>query len=578
MGGLHNEIGREGIQGAFDQELKKVIFTHVDKENRFGKTSLDELANYKLETTHDSINQIIEKIRDVNQRILTMEDECSETTIKKYRTELGLKQAELAAHDKAKAPERSPPEDVKIDNDATRALEKATAEVDKFSAEIEKSSKEQNELNERISRIERLRGHLKNLEGEYQNFVTQSADDVSAIGIDLNDVVKFETNVAAIDELEQKVKARIAEISLAISGDTGSDGLNEALRRTQAEVSQFQQKLEQPLQEYHRYLALLRDWDNRRKSIVGSNDASQSLEFYKAKVEAATETLPQRLRELRAVRMTHVRDVHAQLMEIRKYFEELYGPVQRIAESTEFTNGSLDLEFHARLSPARFVDDFLDFISQNRTGNFYGTEEGRAFASQLVTNTDFGNVDEVVSFLESVIVALSEHGGRPVSIDNQLRSNKDRQSLYDFLFSLKYIEPRYSLRLGDKDISLLSPGEKGALLLVFYLLLDPEEIPIIIDQPEQNLDNESVVKLLVDCIRQARERRQVLIVTHNPNLAIVCDADQLVRSIIDKNDGNCISYETGAIEESKLNKAAVNVLEGTYAAFNNRQRKYHSTE
>ncbi len=183
--------------------------------------------------------------------------------------------------------------------------------------------------------------------------------------------------------------------------------------------------------------------------------------------------------------------------------------------------------------------------------------------SRLVADANFGNSDQVVGFLEAV--------------DNQLRRNKDRQGLYNFLFSLEYFEPRYSLRLGGKDIRLLSPGEKGALLLVFYLLLDPEEIPIIIDQPEQNLDNESVVKLLVDCIRRARERRQVIIVTHNPNLAIVCDADQLIRSEINKNDGNLITYEAGAIEESELNRAAVNILEGTYVAFNNRQRKYHDT-
>jgi hypothetical protein len=137
------------------------------------------------------------------------------------------------------------------------------------------------------------------------------------------------------------------------------------------------------------------------------------------------------------------------------------------------------------------------------------------------------------------------------------------------------LEPRYALKLDEKDISQLSSGEKGALLLVFYLLLDPEQIPIIIDQPEQNLDNESVVKLLVDCIRQARARRQVIIVTHNPNLAVVCDADQVICCRLDKAHGNRVTYEGGAIEDGPINKTAVDVLEGTYPAFDNRRRKYH---
>jgi ABC-type lipoprotein export system ATPase subunit len=124
-----------------------------------------------------------------------------------------------------------------------------------------------------------------------------------------------------------------------------------------------------------------------------------------------------------------------------------------------------------------------------------------------------------------------------LTVQSQLKASKKLVDLYDYIFKLAYLEPRYTLKLGDKDISQLSPGEKGALLLVFYLLLDQEEIPIIIDQPEQNLDNESVVKLLVDCIRRARARRQVIIVTHNPNLAIVCDADQIIYSRIDKAHG-----------------------------------------
>jgi len=574
---LCNEIGQEGAEGAFDQELKKVIFAHVREENRLGKTSLDELTNYKLETTHGSIDQILEKIHAVNKEIISLEDECSDASIKKLRTELGLKQAEVNAHEKAKPPLQSFPKDVEVDAETTKSLEDATTTAEYLSAKIEKLSSEQNDLNERLSRIERLRGHVQNLEGEHQKFLDDSAEDVAAIGFDVAKVVTFDTNVAVLDETEAEVKARIAEIAINISGEPGTVGDKDELRQVREAIDKLKQKLKQPMQEYHRYLARLREWESRHEAIIGSDVIPDSLEYFRAKVEAATNSLPQRLRNLRTKRMTHVREVHGQLLQIRQYFEELYGPVQRIAETNEFTSGSLDLEFHARLSPAPFVDDFLDFISQNRTGSFYGTEEGRALASRLVADADFGNAGDVVGFLEAVIAAISTHDGQDVSIDHQLRRNKDRQGLYDFLFSLEYLEPRYSLRLGGKDIRLLSPGEKGALLLVFYLLLDPEEIPIIIDQPEQNLDNESVVKLLVDCIRRARERRQVIIVTHNPNLAIVCDADQLIRSDIDKNDGNRIKYDAGAIEEAELNQAAVDVLEGTYVAFNNRQRKYHNT-
>jgi len=57
-------------------------------------------------------------------------------------------------------------------------------------------------------------------------------------------------------------------------------------------------------------------------------------------------------------------------------------------------------------------------------------------------------------------------------------------------------------------------------LLIFYLLIDKENIPLIIDQPEDNLDNQSVYNMLSRFIKNAKKRRQIVIVTHNPNLAI----------------------------------------------------------
>ena len=63
------------------------------------------------------------------------------------------------------------------------------------------------------------------------------------------------------------------------------------------------------------------------------------------------------------------------------------------------------------------------------------------------------------------------------------------------------------------------------LLLIFYLQLDRKSTPLVIDQPEDNLDNDSIFKVLAPCIREAKKRRQVIMVTHNPNLAVGADAE-----------------------------------------------------
>ena len=121
----------------------------------------------------------------------------------------------------------------------------------------------------------------------------------------------------------------------------------------------------------------------------------------------------------------------------------------------------------------------------------------------------------------------------------------------------------------------MSPGERGALLLVFYLLLDKNDIPLILDQPEDNLDNHSVANVLVPFIRRAKQKRQIILVTHNPNLAIVADAEQIIWVDIDKKDKNKFEYISGSIENRVVNEKIVNVLEGAMPAFNKRKQKYY---
>ena len=78
-------------------------------------------------------------------------------------------------------------------------------------------------------------------------------------------------------------------------------------------------------------------------------------------------------------------------------------------------------------------------------------------------------------------------------------------------------------------------------------------------------------------LQQAKKRRQVLIVTHNPNLAVVSDSEQVIHAHLNKKDKNRITYTPGAIENPFINRKIVDVLEGTRPAFDNRDSKYQPT-
>ena len=144
----------------------------------------------------------------------------------------------------------------------------------------------------------------------------------------------------------------------------------------------------------------------------------------------------------------------------------------------------------------------------------------------------------------------------------------------DALFGMNYLEPVYNLKWDGKTLEQLSPGERGNLLLIFYLLIDLDDIPLVIDQPEENLDNNTVFRTLVPCVKEAKTRRQIIMVTHNPNLAIVCDAEQVICAEMRKDNGNEVTYTAGSIENPIINKKIVDVLEGTRPAFDKRNAKY----
>ena len=198
----------------------------------------------------------------------------------------------------------------------------------------------------------------------------------------------------------------------------------------------------------------------------------------------------------------------------------------------------------------------------------------------MLFDLDFADADETIKFVNRIDDMLHvdcrvNGGGNEMQPGDQLRKGNELKDLYDLLFGLSYLQPRYSLTYGGQEIGRLSPGERGLLLLVFYLLVDKDDIPLIIDQPEENLDNQTIYKILVRCIKTAKQRRQVIMVTHNPNLAVVCDAEQVIYSSFDRKSDCLIKYVSGAIESPQINKHVVDVLEGTMRAFNNRRTKYH---
>ncbi|ACV50627.1 SMC domain protein [Lancefieldella parvula DSM 20469] len=129
---------------------------------------------------------------------------------------------------------------------------------------------------------------------------------------------------------------------------------------------------------------------------------------------------------------------------------------------------------------------------------------------------------------------------------------------------------------GEIDINDGSPGQKSAALLAF--ILNSGDSPLVIDQPEDDLDNSLIYSLVVTSIRRMKKKRQIIIVTHNPNIPVLGDAEGIL--ILDRDSFGKVTFrkdkKAGCIEEQVIKEGICEIMEGGEAAFKKREEKYLS--
>lgn len=147
-----------------------------------------------------------------------------------------------------------------------------------------------------------------------------------------------------------------------------------------------------------------------------------------------------------------------------------------------------------------------------------------------------------------------------------------------WIYSTEHVTMQYAIAYDGVRVEQLSPGTRGIVLLLLYLVLDQhDKRPLVIDQPEENLDPKSVFDELVPHFRAARARRQVIVVTHNANLVVNTDADQiLVATAKHETPGQLptIRYTAGTLENPETRAAVCATLEGGKRALLERAKRY----
>jgi energy-coupling factor transporter ATP-binding protein EcfA2 len=174
---------------------------------------------------------------------------------------------------------------------------------------------------------------------------------------------------------------------------------------------------------------------------------------------------------------------------------------------------------------------------------------------------------EAFKVSDSQAAALCERIALPAKLEIQELRVPDAVSI-EFNLADEGATPRY------RDLARLSVGQKATSILL--ILLAQREKPLVIDQPEDDLDNRFIFKDVVQRLREAKDERQLLLATHNANIPVLGDAELIIVLDSEEQSGRPVGRidETGSIDSPAIKRCVTQILEGGPEAFRLRQEKY----
>ena len=324
------------------------------------------------------------------------------------------------------------------------------------------------------------------------------------------------------------------------------------------------------------------DRDTANKfSVVSKRIAEESIALERLKERLTDyEQAKDRVIELQKDReITYLR-VFESVLAKQTVLNNLYSPLMaRLGDETG-TLSKLSFTVMRVADIKRWAEDGEQLLDLRKQGPFKGHGGlQRQAEKHLKAAWETGDAASVSSamkaFREENQEALLAHSRVPK--DEHLDYRTWLKTFAQWLYSTAHITVHYCVDYDGVDIRKLSPGTRGIVLLLLYLALDDEDDrPLIIDQPEENLDPKSIFDELVSLFLQAKKKRQVIIVTHNANLVVNTDADQIIVARAAPHlAGNLppITYTSGGLESAHIRKDVCDILEGGEAAFRERARR-----
>lgn len=252
--------------------------------------------------------------------------------------------------------------------------------------------------------------------------------------------------------------------------------------------------------------------------------------------------------------------------------ERLQGAAGALSKLDFSINRNVDLKGWAKsgeeLLDARAAGDFKGKGSLEKVAEQFLLPAWQAGSAQNVT-------DAMIGFRKEYDAVLRD--AAKVDKSDKVAFADWTNRVSSWMYDTRHITVTYGLRYEGVEIETLSPGTRGIVLLLLYLAIDiDDDRPLLVDQPEENLDPKSIYDELVTLFRSAKLRRQIIMVTHNANLVINTDADQVIVAdcgTLKAGELPKISYASGSLENPLIRNMVCQILEGGEEAFKERAKR-----
>lgn len=342
-----------------------------------------------------------------------------------------------------------------------------------------------------------------------------------------------------------KVAATLTDKTLTFRADPRFEAWRQRAEQAKTDYSALQETLEsQGVSDPQEFGRLLQEREQFEDALKKLDDVSQertSLEEAARRQQAAVLNVRKRITDARQKFVWKTLDKNKNsfvLMKVVGFGFDARSIERSLRELLECTSG-------------QFERDILDLVSE------------------LVDARGEGRGVLLAAIKQRLIERDGALGGR---FRNYLERKLERPEFADHIlcwFPEDDLRIEYS-RAGDgrdwTDIYQGSQGQRSAALLAFLLSFGDE--PLVLDQPEDDLDNHLIYDLIVRQIRENKLRRQLVIVTHNPNVLVNGDAEMV--HALDFRDGQCRVVERGALQQKPVREEVCRVMEGGREAFSRR--------